>query len=172
MQASCQNKFSSNVLAILEFHFKYLDCRGCMVVECTTTTCIYAIWQCLSSPTLWVWSCSGEVYKIQHYVCQWLAACQWSSLVSSSNKIVCHDIAEILLKVALNTITLTPLLYQWYWYIPTTIDTCGKSFHLSTSARTAPENADTTNLWARIVVPLFVMKDTSHRDWSWYNWQK
>jgi hypothetical protein len=36
---------------------------------------------------------------------------QWFSpgiLHSSTNKTNCHDIAEILLKVALNTITLTP----------------------------------------------------------------
>jgi hypothetical protein len=32
------------------------------------------------------------------------------TLVSSTNKTYCHDIAEILLKVALNTITLTPTL--------------------------------------------------------------
>ena len=40
-------------------------------------------------------------------VCQWLAAGLWFSLgtpVSSTNKADCHDIAEILLKVALNTI--------------------------------------------------------------------
>jgi hypothetical protein len=40
-------------------------------------------------------------------VCQWLAADQWFSLgspVSSINKTDRHDIAEILLKVALNTI--------------------------------------------------------------------
>ena len=40
-------------------------------------------------------------------VCQWLAAGLWFSLgtpVSSINKTDCHDITEILLKVALNTI--------------------------------------------------------------------
>jgi hypothetical protein len=43
-------------------------------------------------------------------VCQCLAAGQWFSLgttVSSTSKTDCQDIAEILLKVALNTITLT-----------------------------------------------------------------
>ena len=47
-------------------------------------------------------------------VCQWLAVGQWFSpgtLVSSINKTDCHDIIEILLKPALNTITLTQ-----YWY--------------------------------------------------------
>jgi hypothetical protein len=43
-------------------------------------------------------------------VCQWLTAGWWFSLctpVSSSNKTDHHDITEILLKVALNTITIT-----------------------------------------------------------------
>jgi hypothetical protein len=31
--------------------------------------------------------------------------------VSSTNKTDCHDITEILLKVALNTITLTPFIF-------------------------------------------------------------
>ena len=54
----------------------------------------------------------GEVYSI-HYVInfvQWLAVGRWISPgkpVSSTNKIDHHDITEILLKVALNTITLT-----------------------------------------------------------------
>jgi hypothetical protein len=42
---------------------------------------------------------------------QGLVAGQWFSSgapVSSTNKTDCHDITEILLKVALNTITLTP----------------------------------------------------------------
>ena len=44
-------------------------------------------------------------------VCQWLAAGRWFSSgtpVSSTNKTDRHDITEILLKVVLNTITLTP----------------------------------------------------------------
>jgi hypothetical protein len=43
-------------------------------------------------------------------VCQWLTTCRWFSLgtpVSYTNKTNLHDIIEILLKVALNTITLT-----------------------------------------------------------------
>ena len=49
-------------------------------------------------------------------VCQWLAAGRWFSLgtpVSSTNKTDRHDITEILLKVALNTITLT----LWSFYL-------------------------------------------------------
>jgi hypothetical protein len=54
-------------------------------------------------------------------VCQWLATGRWFSSgapVSSTNKTNCHDISEILLKVALNTITL-PYIYI-YIYIHTT----------------------------------------------------
>ena len=43
-------------------------------------------------------------------VCQWLVTVRWfspSTSVSSTNKTDRHDIAEILLRVALNTITLT-----------------------------------------------------------------
>ena len=55
----------------------------------------------------------GEVYSIQHYVikvCQWLATGRWFSpgtQVSTTNKTDRNEIAEILLKVALNTINQT-----------------------------------------------------------------
>jgi hypothetical protein len=59
----------------------------------------------------------GKVYSLKNNVkkfCQSLAAGQWFSPgipVSSTNKTDHHNITEILLKVALNTITLT-LLYK------------------------------------------------------------
>ena len=55
----------------------------------------------------------GEVYSIQHYVIKFVSDLQQISgfstgnLVLSINKTDCHNITEILLKVALNTITLT-----------------------------------------------------------------
>ena len=66
--------------------------------------------QCLSPLTLWVriplrrgvldtTLCDKD--------CQWLATGLWFSPVSSTNKTDSHDITEILLKVALNTLTLT-----------------------------------------------------------------
>ena len=61
--------------------------------------------------TLWVWRLLDTI--LYDKVCQWHAAGLWFSLgtpVSSTNKTDCHDIAEILLKVALNTITLSK-----YW---------------------------------------------------------
>ena len=57
----------------------------------------------------------GEVYSIQHYMIKFVSDLQqvggflqalWHS---SINKTDCHDIIEILLNVALNTITLLPL---------------------------------------------------------------
>jgi hypothetical protein len=50
-------------------------------------------------------------------VCQWLANIRWSSpgtTVSFTNKTDSHDITEILLKVALNTITTTPSIAMTY----------------------------------------------------------
>jgi len=56
---------------------------------------------------------SGQVYLIQLYVIKFASDTidRWFSpgpRVSSTNKTDLHDITEILLKVALNTITLTP----------------------------------------------------------------
>ena len=54
--------------------------------------------------------------------CQWLATGWWFSPgtpVSYTNKTDCHDITEILLKVALNTITYRSLLgnkFQYNWH--------------------------------------------------------
>ena len=53
-----------------------------------------------------------EVYSIQHYAIKFVSELQevgGFSPVSSINKTDSHNITEILLKVALNTITLTPL---------------------------------------------------------------
>jgi hypothetical protein len=53
---------------------------------------------------------------LSNKVCQWLAASLWFSPgipVSSTKKTDCHDIAEIMLKVALNIIALTLTLYVY-----------------------------------------------------------
>ena len=55
---------------------------------------------------------NDEVYSIQHYVIKFgsdlrqVVEFSPSTPVASTNKTVCHDIADILLKVALNTINL------------------------------------------------------------------
>ena len=57
----------------------------------------------------------GKVYSMHHYVIKFVSdlqqVCGFSPgfPVSNTIKTDCHDITEILLKVALNTITLTPL---------------------------------------------------------------
>ena len=81
--------------------------RDHMVVGFITTLCN----QCLSPLALWVWNLLGRGVldtRLCDKVCQWLALGQWFSsgtMVSSTNKTDCHVITEILLKVALNTIT-------------------------------------------------------------------
>ena len=77
--------------------------------------------QYISPLKLWVRTpVHGEVYLIQHYVivCQWLATCRWFSPNSSTNKTECHNITEILLKVALNTINQTkPSSVCGFWIL-------------------------------------------------------
>jgi hypothetical protein len=81
-------------------------CRDRMVVGFTTTFAInaYHHWSEFESH-------SGMVYSIQHYVIKFISDLRQfspSTLISSTNKTDRHEITEILLIVALNTITLTP----------------------------------------------------------------
>jgi hypothetical protein len=68
----------------------------------------------------------GEVYSILHYVnkvCQWLAAGLWFSPCTPdpfTNKTDHHDIVEILLKVAVNILTLILTLQLFHKYLPGT----------------------------------------------------
>ena len=71
-------------------------------------SCLYN--QCLSPQTLWVKSRPGEVYSMQHYVIKFVSVLQqvcgflWVLRCTPLIKLDGHDITEILLKVALNTI--------------------------------------------------------------------
>ena len=61
--------------------------------------------QFLSPLMLWVRiSIKARCTTLCDKVCHWLATGRWFSRVSFTNKIDRHDIAEILLKVAVNTI--------------------------------------------------------------------
>jgi hypothetical protein len=61
--------------------------------------------QCLSPLMLWVWiPIRARCTTLCDKVCQWLVTGWWFSPVSSTNRTDCHDITEILLKVALSTI--------------------------------------------------------------------
>ena len=65
--------------------------------------------QCLSPLKLWIWTlymARCNHYCVIKFVKELLQG-RWFSQVSSNNKTECHDITEILLKVGLNTITLT-----------------------------------------------------------------
>jgi hypothetical protein len=85
-----------------------------MVVGFTTTCAVsaYQHYSCEFEPRSWRGVFDTTLYD---QVCQWLATDQWFSSgtpVSSTNKTGCLDITEILLKVALNTITpLNPYLF-------------------------------------------------------------
>ena len=79
----------------------------CLVVGFTTTYAIsvYHYLSCEFESHSW-WSVLDTM--VCKKVCQWLATGQWFSPgtpVSSTNKIDCHDITEILLKAELNTLT-------------------------------------------------------------------
>ena len=82
-----------------------------MIVEFTTTFAISALhhWCCEFE------SRSGEVYSLQHYMIQFVSDLHKVSgtPVSSTIKIVHRDVTEILLKMALNTITVIPLFPFW-----------------------------------------------------------
>ena len=82
--------------------------RYCMVVDLQLPTQSVPITAKVMSlnPT------HGDVYSIKHHVIKFVCGFLWELPVSSTNKTVCHDITEILLKVALNTINLTLTLYD------------------------------------------------------------
>ena len=94
----------------LQFPFVYL---------CVTTTCVvsaYHYYSCEFEPRSW----RGVLdTTLCDKVCQWLAAGWWFSPgtpVSSTNKIDRHDITEILLKVALDTIKPSFVMVDiWIW---------------------------------------------------------
>jgi len=72
-----------------------------------TTTCAISAYHHLSCEFKSRWWRGVLDTTLCDKACQWLAAGQWFSTgtpVSSTNKTDCDDIAEILLKVALNTI--------------------------------------------------------------------
>jgi hypothetical protein len=83
-------------------------CLSCIL------TCSTLCNQCLSPLKLWFESLSWRGVldtTLCDKFCQWLVTGRWFSPggpVSTTNKTDWHNITEILLKVALNTITLTP----------------------------------------------------------------
>ena len=92
----------------------YIWHQKCMIYK-------YLCNQCQSPLMLWVWIPYRQGVldtTLCDKVCQWLATGLWFSAgtpVSSTNKTDCHNITEILLKVALNTINQTKLLIKCQW---------------------------------------------------------
>jgi len=99
------------------------DCCGRMVVGFTTT---YLYNQCQSPLQLWVrtpFMARQLETTVCNKVCQRIGTGRWFSPdipVSSTNKTGRYDITEILLKVAINTITLTANDLRWgmiLWFV-------------------------------------------------------
>ena len=86
-----------------------MGCRGRMVVGFTTTNAISAYHHREFESRSW-WGVLDTT--LCDKVCQLLAAGLWFSPVSSINKTDSHELIEILLKVALNTIILTIHIYR------------------------------------------------------------
>ena len=121
-----------------------------------TTTCAIGTYQhksCEFEPHSWLGVLDTTLYD---KVCWWLATGRWFSkgtLVSSTNKNERHDIAEILLKVALNTINL-----------PTHIK---KIHHLNHSAT---EASDKIRLLMYFILSVLLLQ-TSSKTLSFYQEQ-
>ena len=112
MHTNCIKKFLCIFVYICTNQFvNFIHMGGCrgrvrLVVWCN---------RCLSPPKLWVWTlfmarCTRYIFLLCDKVFQWLATCWWFSPgtpLSSTNKTDRHDVTEILLKVAINTLTLT-----------------------------------------------------------------
>ena len=111
---SCETCVLSNQLFIIEEQVRSRRDRDHMVAS----QIIYLCNQCLSPQKLWSSNpVNGEVYPIQHYVIKFVSDLRQvggfsGTPVSFTIKTDLHNITAILLKVALNTITLTLILYQ------------------------------------------------------------
>jgi hypothetical protein len=106
--------FHTRITTIMASPTKFADCHSsCFKAILSLDWYHYLCNQCLSPLTLWVriplgWGVLDTT--LCDKVCQWLVTGRWFSLsttVSSTNKADRHDITEILLKVALNTIDQT-----------------------------------------------------------------
>jgi hypothetical protein len=133
--------------------------------------CNYLCNQCLSPLKLWVRNpLRGGVLNttLCDKDCQWLAAGRWFSLgtpVSSTNKTDHNDITEILLKVVLNTITLTLVkknLCVWWTLTPLVLIECGEN------TRTYSIQPDAKLFFRRFVPKIYINKIFMPWSWSTY----
>ena len=115
-KSALQNMFVCISYTLSQTNFIYLVQKGAVVVVIIWQLDLQQPMQTLPIITKVVSSnpAHGKVYQIQHYVIKFVSDFLW---VSSTNKTDCHDIAKILLSVALNTITLIlTLQYISYCY--------------------------------------------------------
>jgi hypothetical protein len=96
---------------VLLFYFVFIVYIVVLFLFCSPINSKFLFNQCLSPLMLWVRiSIWARCTTLCDKVCQWLATGWWFSPgppVSSTNKTDRHDITELLLKVALNTIKQT-----------------------------------------------------------------
>jgi hypothetical protein len=127
--------------------------RNCMIVGFTTT--LYLCNQCLSPLRVWVWTPLRRGVldtTLCDKVCQWLAADLWFSPVPSINKTDRHNITEILLKVALDTVL---VLFNKIWHVTTDVVWQNMSY----------------NYWHFMTENLLYLLEVSYRSKkSVYNW--
>jgi len=116
----CRKRDNCDIYRLLNHYVSHIFCRsyGSWIYLCNQCLSPLKLWvriplieRCIHCINNWSYLIIG-CYSIQHYVivCQWHATGCWFSQdtpVSSTNKTDPHDIAEILLKMALNTIAKT-----------------------------------------------------------------
>ena len=100
---------------------RFSQFSGCWLILSVYIIMSFDFIQWLSPLKLWVWTTlmARCMYSIQHYVIKFVSDVQLvdgfrfspGTLVSSTNKTDHHDITEILLKVVLNTISLTVQIF-------------------------------------------------------------
>ena len=104
----CVLKFVSDLWQVIGFLYTTLCDKVC---QWLATGQWFSLYYCVLKFVSDLLQVNGFLYTtLCDKVCQWLATGQWFSLgtlVSSTYKMDCHNITEILLKVALNTIILT-----------------------------------------------------------------
>ena len=126
----------------LSYYKLFIYFNLCLIIMINNLSCLFTS---ISKGPSWLWSYSSWIYNYlcnqchHHWCCkfksrsgrgvldtlydniyQWVATGLWFSpglSVSSTNKTDCHDITEILLKVALNTIKQTSISFLTICFI-------------------------------------------------------
>jgi len=114
-------------------------------------SCGIHVW-CNSSQLIFYSTTDTTLMSLCDKVCRWLVT-DWlfsqGTPVSSTNKTDCHDVTEILLKVALNTIPLTPSHYSVIFYFVLLSVSWYYNTFTSTQSKSSPQYVQhsTIYLW-------------------------